>query len=268
MQAASELPKQITITGELGFPVRRVQLDAPWDWLGAGWRDLCAAPVVSLVYGAFFSATAWLAAFALHSIDALPLVPVLAAGFMLIAPLAAAGLYEISRRLEKGEAVGIGTVFKACLPAIGRLSFFGVALFFAFFIWVELAFLLLSLFLGEVAVPAPSEFVHTMLFTNAGVTLLFGGTLVGGLLAAITFTLSSVAAPLLLVKDVDAVSAMVTSVRAVRSNVGPMLLWAALIAGYMMIGFITLFVGLIVIFPLLGHATWHAFRDLVVLDDV
>ncbi len=107
-----------------------------------------------------------------------------------------------------------------------------------------------------------------MLFTNAGVALLFVGTLTGGLLAAIVFSISSVAVPLLLVKDVDAVTAMATSVRATSLNTGVMLLWAALIAGYMAIGLATLFVGLVVIFPLLGHATWHAFRAVVEVDGV
>jgi len=119
--------------------------------------------------------------------------------------------------------------FAACVPAIGRLGFFGVILFFAF-VWIELAFLLLTLFLGGAGVPAPSEFVHTLLFTNAGVGLLFTGTLTGGVLAAIVFSISSVAVPLLLVKNTDAVTAIATSVRAVRLNTGTMLLWAALIA--------------------------------------
>jgi uncharacterized membrane protein len=268
MEARSDSLEQVAVPYQLGFPVRRVPLDAPWDWLAGGWRDLCALPVLSLAYGVFFFATAWIGVLILHGVGALPLIPVLAAGFVLIAPLAAAGLYEMSRRLEKGETVAQRAVCKACVPAIGRLAFFGVALFFGYFIWVELAFLLLSLALGEVAVPPPSEFVHTILFTNPGVALLFGGTLTGGLLATAIFGISSVAVPLLLVKDVDAVTAMATSVRAARLNAGPMLLWAALLAGYMMIGFITLFVGLIVIFPLLGHATWHAFRALVAIDDI
>jgi uncharacterized membrane protein len=267
MAPHSNAPAQVAGAGQLGFAVRRVPLDAPWEWLAKGWRDLCALPIASLAYGFFFAATAWIVALVLNALDALSLVPVLAAGFLLIAPLAAAGLYEMSLRREMGEPVTPRAVFEACAPAIGRLAFFGVALFLAFFVWVEFAFLLLSLFLSEVAVPAPSEFVHTMLFTNAGVALLFGGTLTGGLLAAVVFSVSSVAVPLLLVKDVDAVTAMATSVRAASLNKGPMLLWAALIAGYMLIGFVTLFVGLIVIFPLLGHATWHAFRDLVETDD-
>lgn len=268
MAAGSDSPRQVVGAGQLGFPVRRVPLDAPWEWLAHGWRDLCALPYASLAYGAVFAVAAWIVILVLSQLGAIVMVPVLAAGFALIAPLLAAGLYEMSRRLEKGEPVTARAVLDACKPAIGRLGFFGVVLFFAFFLWVELAFLLLGLFLGEVALPAPSEFVHTMLFTDAGLALLIAGTLTGGMLAAMVFSIASVAAPLLLVKDVDAVSAMATSVRAASLNSGVMLLWAALIAGYMVLGFVTLFVGLIVIFPLLGHATWHAFRALTEVDGV
>lgn len=252
----------------LGFPVRRVPLDAPWDWLSAGWRDLCAMPYASLAYGAVFCAAAWILLLVLNALEATTMIPVLAAGFLLIAPVLAAGLYQMSRLRQAGEAVTVRKVFNACMPAVGRLGFFGIVLFFAFFLWVELAFLILSLFLGEVALPDTSEFVHTLLFTNAGLGLLIVGTITGGMLAAMVFSISSVAVPLLLVKDVDAVTAMATSVRAVSLNTGAMLLWAALIAGYMVLGFLTLFVGLVVIFPLLGHATWHAFRGLVVIDGV
>lgn len=268
MVAASDTVNRDASVGPLGFPVRRVPLDAPWDWLGRGWRDLCAAPVASLGYGAIFCLTGWLLVFVLNQLGAASLIPVLAAGFLLVAPLFAAGLYEMSRRLEKGEPVTLRVVLGDCAPAVGRLAFFGIVLFFAFFIWVELAFLLISLFLGAVAVPDPSEFVHTLLFTNAGLGMLFIGTLTGSLLAAIVFSISSVAVPLLLVKDVDAVTAMATSVRAASLNTGAMLLWAALIAGYMVLAFASMFVGLVVIFPLLGHATWHAFRNLVDVDGV
>ncbi len=268
MEADVVSPKHGSDAGKLGFPVRRVPLDAPWDWLSHGWQDLCTVPSLSLAYGAVFSIAAWIILYVLSLLEATSLVPVLAGGFMLVGPLLAAGLYEVSRRIEKGERITVREVFDTCRPAIGRLSFFGVVLFFAFFLWVELAFLLLTLFLGPVTVPAPSELVPSMLFTNEGLGLLFTGTLVGALLAAIVFSISSVAAPLLLVKDVDAVTAMVTSVRAASLNMGPMLLWAALIAGYMALGLATLFVGLIVIFPLLGHATWHAFRALVEVNRI
>jgi uncharacterized membrane protein len=268
MQADSDSAGEVARSGQIALPVRRVALDAPWEWIAKGWRDLCALPHYSLTYGAVFAGFAWIVLLALDALGAVTLLPVMAAGFVLIAPLAAAGLYEMSRRLEKGETVTVRAVFDTCAGAVGRLAFFGIALFFAFFIWVELAFVLLSLFLGEVALPAPSDFVHTVLFTNAGVGLLFVGTLTGGLLAAVVFSISSIAVPLLLARDVDAVTAMVTSARATSLNTGPMLLWAAIIAGYMLLATATLFVGLIVIFPLLGHATWHAFRALTDIDGI
>ncbi len=268
METESTLPIEDAGGRPLGFPVRRVPLDAPWDWLARGWRDLCALPLMSLSYGAFFCLAAWIIFLVLSRLDAVSLVPVLAGGFVLVAPLLAAGLYEMSRLREKGEQVTVREVLNACVPAIGRLGFFGVLLFFAYFLWVELAFVLLSLFLGGAGAPDPSEFVQAVLFTNAGVGLLFTGTFTGALLAAMVFSISSVAVPLLLVKDVDAVTAMATSVRAASLNTGTMLLWATLIAGYMVLGLATLFVGLVAIFPLLGHATWHAFRALVKIDGV
>jgi uncharacterized membrane protein len=268
MEAYGEVPKPALGAEQPRFRVRRVPLDAPWEWLSLGWRDLCAAPSVSLAYGAFFTAMAWIILLVLSQLEAKSLVPVLGAGFLLIAPLLAAGLYEISRRLEKHEPVTLRAVFDTCAPALARVAFFGIALFFAFFLWVELSFVLLALFLGGAALPDPSEFMQKLLFTNAGLGLLFAGTLTGGMLAAMVFSVASVAVPLLLVKDVDPATAMATSVRATSLNSGAMLLWAALITGFMALGLATLFVGLIIIFPLLGHATWHAFRALVDVDDI
>ena len=269
MGANAELSLQRLATGQLGLKVRRVPLDAPWDWLGRGWRDLCTVPYVSLPYGAVFALAAWVLLLGLSLIGAVSLIPVLAGGFMLIGPLLAAGLYEASRRLEKGERITLREAIGAGWQAAPQLGFFGVVVFFAYFVWVELALLLLMLFLGldGAALPPPSEFVQTLLFTKAGMGLLLTGTLTGAVLALIVFSISAVAAPLLLVMKVDVVTAMATSVRAVRLNTGTMLLWAALIAGLMVLGLGTLFFGLVVTFPLAGHATWHAFRALVDLEN-
>lgn len=253
--------------GRLGYAVRRVPLDAPWDWLARGWRDMCALPVMSLTYGTIFCLAGWLAFYWLNRLELSSLIAVLAGGFMLVAPLFAAGFYEMSRRLEKGEPVTVRAVLSACNAALGRLSFFGIVLFFAYFAWVELSFLLLGLFLDGSEVPEASDFVQNLIFTKAGLALLLTSLALGAVLAGMVFTLSSVAVPLLLDKDVDTVSAMATSVRAVSLNPGPMLLWAAIIAGHMALGLATAFIGLVIIFPLLGHATWHAYRDLVVTGD-
>lgn len=250
----------------VGYVVRRVPLDAPWNWLARGWQDLCAMPIASLSYGAIFCLAGWLTLYVLAEMEAVSLIPVFAGGFMLVAPLLGAGLYEMSRLREKGRRVTLRAVFDGCAAAVGRLALFGVVLYFAYFIWVELSLLLFTLFLGGGEAPELGEFVQSLIFTNAGLGLLFAAVLVGGALAAFVFCVSSVAVPLLLAKDVDTVTAMATSLRAVSRNPGPMLLWAAIIAGHMVLALATAFVGLLVIFPLLGHATWHAYRDLVIVD--
>jgi uncharacterized membrane protein len=119
------------------------------------------------------------------------------------------------------------------------------------------------LFLGSKPLPPASEFVPTLLFTAHGLGLLVTGTIVGGALAALTFSISVISVPLLMTRRIDAVSAIAASLRAVRVNWQPMALWAALIAGFIALGIATVFVGLVIAFPLIGHATWHAFRDVV-----
>lgn len=255
-----------TRSHQLGFAVRRVPLDAAYDWLGAGWKDFRSVPTISLVYGAIFTAAAWIILYGLFLIDSLALIPVLAGGFMLVGPIFAAGLYETSRRLERGEQITLRQALGAGLKATGRLSFFGAVLFFAYFVWVESAFLLSMLFLGLGGATPADDFVQALLFTPAGQGLLVAGTLTGAVLAFIVFSITAVAVPLLLAEDVDVVTAMVTSIRCVSRNTGAMLLWAALIAALMALGFATMFFGLVIAFPLVGHATWHAFRALVVID--
>jgi uncharacterized membrane protein len=246
-----------------GVTVERVPFDAPWRWLAAGWRDLWSAPHISLFYGVVFAALSVALALCLMVTGLTSLILALGGGFLLIGPVAATGLYEVSRRLEAGESVDLGDVFKARPKALGQLGFFGAILAFAFFIWVQLAFLLFMLFLGSRGLPPPSEFVPTLLFTTHGLGLLVTGTIVGGVLAALVFAISAISVPLLMTRRIDAVTAIAASLAAVQLNPKPMALWAGLIAGFIALGTATLFVGLVVVFPLIGHATWHAFRDLV-----
>ena len=240
---------------------RKVPIDAPWNWLAAGWRDLWQAPHIGLAYG-FAVATgggALVAGLLRH--DAASLFLALAGGFLLIGPLLAVGLYETSRLQTAGRPAVLSAVLGIWASARGQLGFFGAVLLFAFLVWLQLAFLLLLLFLGSSGLPPPSAFMHTLLFTANGLGLLIVGTVVGGLLAALVFSISVFAVPMLLVRQVDAVTAAVASLAAVRMNVKPLMLWAALIAVLMAAGFATLFVGLVVTFPLIGHATWHAYAD-------
>jgi uncharacterized membrane protein len=250
-----------------GVTVEQVPFDAPWNWLAAGWRDMWAAPHVSLAYGVLFALLTVGLMLGLLVTGLPSLVLALAGGFLLVGPVAAVGLYETSRCLEAGQSVDFGEVTRAGLNAPGQLGFFGAILAFLYFVWLQLAFLLFMLFLGSRGLPPPSEFVPTLLFTLNGLGLLVVGTAVGGILAAVAFAISVISVPLLLTRRADAVTAIAASLAAVVLNPKPMALWAALIAGFMLFGIATLSVGLIFAFPLIGHATWHAYRDLVRVPD-
>lgn len=246
-----------------GIKVERVAFDAPWAWLSAGWRDLWMAPRISLTYGTVFAAASMGLTLALRAGGLEALVLSLGGGFLLIGPIAAIGIYETSRRIEAGQPVTFRDIALAGFRAPGQLGFFGAILAFAYFVWLQLALFLFMLFLGDKPLPPASEFIPTLLFTPHGLGLLVSGTVIGGAIAFLVFSISAISVPLLMTRRLDAVTAIGASVAAVKLNPKAMTLWAALIAGFMALGIATLFVGLVIAFPLIGHATWHACRDLV-----
>lgn len=244
-----------------------VPFDAPWNWLGAGWRDLWTTPGISLSYGAAFAFAALLLLAGLLSLGWQSIVLVLAGGFILVGPMLGVGLYEISRRLEAGEAIDARDAIFVGVRSPGQLAIMGVLLMITYLAWLELALVLLVLFLRGSGLPPPEAFVPTLLFTPHGLGLLLTGTIIGGLLAASVYAVTAVSVPLLMSRDIDVATAISASVRAVLANPKPMLLWAALIAGMIGAGIATLFLGFIVAFPLIGHATWHAFRSVLHVEE-
>ncbi len=246
------------------YTVRPVAIDAPYRWLAAGWRDLVRVPRISLAYGAIFAGAGLLVAAGLTRVGLISLILVLAAGFVLIGPMLAAGLYETSRRLERGEPVSFAGTLRAGFCAGPQLAFMGLVLVLIYLAWVEIALLLFMLFFGPQPMPPLDVFLANLLLTPRGVGLLIVGSLAGVALAASVFVISAVSVPLLTVERIDVVTAAKMSVAACRKNPEAMALWAALIASAMLLGFVMLFVGLVVTFPLIGHATWHAFRDVLV----
>lgn len=245
------------------FVVNSVTFDAPWSWLAAGWRDLSETPHLSLTYGAIFTALSAVIAYGLTHVGWESLVIALAGGFLILGPLFAVGLYEISRLRLAGETPTLDSVVRVGLRSPGHLAFMGFVLLFIFSLWLRLAFLLFAIFFGGEPLPPVERFMPELLFTPHGLGLLFVGTAVGGVLALIAYAVSVVSIPLLMRHDVDVFTAMAVSVRAILKNPAPMLLWAGLVAFIMACGIATAFIGLIVGFPLVGHATWHAFRELV-----
>lgn len=241
-------------------PPRRVPFDAPWIWLAAGWRDMWTIPGISITYGVLFALLAGAMVLGLWLVGALSVLPALAGGLILMGPFVAVGLYEASRRLSAGATPTAGDVVLAGVRGSGQLALFGSFLVFAFMVWMQMALLLLMLFLADGAVPTPEALMRTLLFTPRGLLLLIVGTIVGAIIALIVFAVSVVAIPLLLDRPVDAVTAARASVVAVIANPKPMALWAALIAGLSALGLSTLLVGFVFAFPLIGHTTWHAYQ--------
>jgi len=242
--------------------IRHVAFDAPWAWLAAGWRDLWSTPVISLTYGAIFAAAAGAFVFQLSSIHALPLILPLAGGFLLVAPLLAVGLYEISRRRENSQQASFHDMVSAVRNSGGQLAFFGVLLLLLYFFWMQVASLLFMLFFGNADIPPVENFVPTLLFTPHGLGLLVVGTAVGAVFALATYGVSAISVPMLLDQKLDVITAVTASIRAVDLNRPAMILWAVLIAGLIVAGFAALFVGLAIAFPLIGYETWHAYREL------
>ena len=243
--------------------IRRVDLEAPWRWITAGWADMRRMAHISLIYGAGFAAIAVGMFLALKMIGMASVILALGGGFLLIGPVLAVGLYEGSRRLERGEPIDVHGILLAGFKAPGQLALLGLALLLIYMVWIHTAFLLFMLFLGSQPFPPLEDFIGNLLMTPHGVALLTVGTIEGAALAALVFTICVVSAPMLMERPVGVMNAIRTSIFAVRVNIEPMALWAALVAAFIALGLLTLSVGLIIAFPLIGHATWHAYRDVV-----
>ncbi|MFC7332150.1 DUF2189 domain-containing protein [Rhodocista pekingensis] len=242
--------------------VRRIAPDRPWLWLELGFRDMSAAWSVSLGYGAVVTGVSWLLALGLTGTGLFHLLLPMCAGFMLVAPLAAVGLYESSRRLSRGEPVSLGAIAHAMRAKAIPLAYMGVVLLLFMLFWIRIATLLYALFFSDLN-PNFDNLVGIVFNSSVSLPFLITGTVLGGVLASVVFAISAISIPMLMDRDVSVTTAISTSVTAVQANLKPMALWAFLIAFSAAVGMMTLFLGLIVALPLIGHATWHAYRDLV-----
>lgn len=242
------------------FPaVRQVGLDAPWRWLRAGVRDLRRAPRASLFYGSAFALMGWLIWLVFK--HAYQYTSALTAGFLLMGPFVCTGLYDISRRLERGEQPSLAVTLVAWRTNLGAFSLFSLLLTIVTLVWARASLVTFALFFSS-GMPNLENFIARVVSTEHWdfIATYFA---VGSVFAAIVFAISVVSVPMMLDRGTDTVVASLTSVRALFENFAPLLLWAVLIVVVIGAGFATLFVGLIVVAPVIGHATWHAYRDLV-----
>lgn len=244
--------------------VRRIEVSDLRDALRAGYEDfgqyrtdvlfLC---VLYPVLGLFFARVA-------SGYGFLPLVFPIASGFALLGPFAGLGLYEMSRRREAGLPADWRTAFAVTRnPAFGRILALGTVLFVTYVLWQLVAWGIYSVTIGPQTPASVGSFLHDVVATRAGWAMIVLGVGVGFLFAWVVLTITAVSFPMLLDRNVSLARAVATSVEVVRTNPRTMAIWGMMITGGLVLGSIPLFVGLIFVLPVLGHATWHVYRRAV-----
>jgi uncharacterized membrane protein len=228
--------------------------------LGKGFSDFRKAPIYGIVFGAIFAALGVVLylQFVVWQSD-ISIVP-LAAGFPLVGPFVAVGMYEVSRLIERGESVSWLSVVQAIYAERKRqIPSIAFVVLFIFLIWVYMAHLVFALSFG--LKPLTNVMSSTdILLTKEGITMLLMGSVVGGFLSFVLFSITVIGIPLLVDREIDVVTAMITSFSLVLNNMVVMLSWGVIVGLLLVVAMIPMFMGLIVVLPVLGHATWHLYK--------
>jgi uncharacterized membrane protein len=252
--APDAAPEESTLPG-----VRSVAASAPLRWLAAGIRDYRAHPLASAFYGACFAAMGW--SIALTFRHAYEYVSALVTGFFLVGPFLALGLYDLTRRREQGKSTRLGPTLTAWRANAGAIGVFALVLTVILLVWARASLVVFALFY-EGGMPTVAGFFEQMLSLD-NLEFLLAYACIGGFFAVLTFAISVVSVPMLLDRRTDGVVAVLTSLRAFGANVPAMIVWAIAIVVLVGAGFALAFVGLVIAVPVIGHATWHAYRALV-----
>ncbi|NIA70796.1 DUF2189 domain-containing protein [Pelagibius litoralis] len=262
--AGSSLPADETAE-QAGHPsVRKIGVADLREALAKGFSDFGAYRSDVIFLCIIYPAISLVLIHAALNYDMLALLFPLASGFALVGPVAAIGLYELSRRRERGlPASWLHAFGMVRAPSFGAIAILGLALLALFVLWLGAAQLIYLLTLGPQPPASPAAFLSDVLTTSAGWTMTLVGLGVGFLFAVVVLAISVVSFPLLLDRPVGLGIAIGTSVRAVAANPGIMALWGMIVAGALVLGSIPLFLGLVIVMPVLGHATWHLYRRVV-----
>jgi uncharacterized membrane protein len=230
----------------------------PLRWLGAGWRDFRRAPGIGLFYGACFMVMGWALLKVFEHAPAYTLA--LSAGFLLMGPFLCLGLYRVSQRLEAGEQPDFGDSLLAWDTRTGQLAIFGFVLLVLEMLWGRA-----TLVIFAVSFDGMPDFKGSLLalLDPQNLPFILAWAAVGALFAGLIYAVSVVAMPMILHRQTDAITAGLTSLRLVLTQTGVMLCWGALITALVVLALLPWFAGLLVVGPVLGHASWHAYRAAV-----
>lgn len=230
----------------------------PVHWLALGWRDFCLAPGPGLFYGACFVVMGWLLLYVFQHAAIYTLA--LSAGFLLLGPVLCLGLYDVSRTLEAGERPGLVPSLTAWRTQAGSLSLFAGMLLTVEMVWARASLIVFALSFNGMP-----DFKGSLLalLNSDHLEFIIAYTAVGAVFAGLIYALSVVAMPMLLDRHTDAITAALTSLRLCLTQPGVMLLWGALVTGVVALAMAPAFLGLVVAGPVIGHASWHAYRSAV-----
>ncbi len=262
--AGSTPPEDLT-PQQQGMPnVNKVTAEDISASLKAGFSDFLARPVMSGFFGLFYAVFGILFVWSLVWLGQVWMIIPAIVGFPLVAPFAAAGLYEMSRRMQKDEDFGWSDILTVMANQRKReMGWMAFVTLFVFWVWAYQVRLWLALILQNASFSDLGGFLNTVFFTPEGWTFLAVGTCAGAVLSAVLFSVTVVAMPMLLDRETNFVTAMLTSVRVVTENPGVMLTWAAIISVTMLLSLVPAFLGLIFTLPILGHTTWHLYQRAV-----
>ncbi|HEY5633437.1 MAG TPA: DUF2189 domain-containing protein [Burkholderiaceae bacterium] len=242
--------------------VHTIGAGAPFRWLARGWGDFRATRYRGAFYGALFVAMGLL--IELVYATRWQLTMALTAGFFLVGPFVCTGIYELSRQRERGEPVDLGASMGCFTRNLGGIAFFAAVLTFAMIVWARVSVVLFALFSTAEFPTMQSMILQVITLSNLEFVLVWVG--VGFVFASLVFAITVVSIPLLLDRAGDTMMAIFASARALYLNPAPLYLWAALIVALIGASLALWFVPLVVTAPLIGHATWHAYRDLIEID--
>ena len=259
LTAEHSSPNTDDLDGYEPLRVNIVSPAAPNRWLSQGWADFKRRPFFGISYGLAFMIISYLTIGGLFATGLEWMLGPALAGAMLVGPILATGLYRESRR-QTALAEGADAPERRKLN-FSQVALIGAVLMTMLLIWIRSAVLIYALFFGLTPFPGIWETITILLLTPTGLTMLAVGSAVGGLFAAFVFAISAFSIPMMIDKDVDAFTAMGSSFVAVTRNFWPMVKWGMIISLLFGLGLATGLIGMIIIFPVLGHATWHAYYE-------